>query len=383
MAAWRQSPSPFEAVVRQLDAAPISAHQARHRCGLRSTEGRAEQYQNKDGHITVLHPDSGPIFGGPAVAADSSSRAQEWVDVDAYDALGADASAAWNKGDEMQAWLLQKLHHGLGSAARLQGALAVALKSWPLPDLVSGSASDGSSAGSPRPQVRPGRAAATAAGTDSDAPYPAPTRSGSASFIGALDQNTAGSGLLKPQAERGEAAAVAADPDSWVVLGSDPVFRQPTFEDVPSPLPKIDEEVVLNYLNGIMDENSSDLDTISLSSSADHWMDQAGQQVVQATCSPLGTGPNLPSSAYWKATSDTLDEVLALPAKIHHYTYVDSAQQLQEASTERSQEASTRVQQNKETLRRRAEWTAKWLQDNPTQPRIPRRSWAHSELVTA
>lgn len=257
------------------DAATTSAHQARHRCGLWSTETPAQQYQNKDGHITVLHPDSVHIFGGPAVAADSSSRAQEWVDVDACDALGADASAAWNKGDEMQAWLQQKLHDGLGSAVRLQGALAVALKSWPLPNLVAGSVSDGSSAGSPQPPVR---AAAAGAGTDSDAPWPAPTRSGSASFIGAPDQDTAGSGLLET-AERGGAAAVAADSDSWVVLGSDPVFRQPTFEDVPSPLPKIDEEAVLNYLDGIMDEDSLELDTISLSSSADHWMDQAGQQV--------------------------------------------------------------------------------------------------------
>ncbi|BDA47652.1 hypothetical protein COCOBI_10-5030 [Coccomyxa sp. Obi] len=318
-----------------------------------------QHFQGNDGPISPLHPDSRPSFGEAAVAADSG-RAQEWVEVDGDDALGADTSAGWNKGVEMQAWWQQKLHKGLGSAARLQSALAVAVKSWPLPDLVVGSVSDASLAASLRPQKHSNRASAE--GHDSDAAWPAQTRIRSASFSGAAGQDMTGSGLANC-ARRGEAAVAAADPDSWMLLGSDPVFRQPTFEEVPSPLPSIDEEAVLNYLDGIMDEASSDLDTISLSSSADHWMEQAEQQVVQANCSPSGTWLHMPNSG--AVSSDTPDEALSLAANNYRYTSVDSAQQLQEASPGCYLEASKRRRQTQEELQTRATGQPHGCRDTP------------------
>ena len=270
------------------DAAPISACHAGHTCCPRSVQNPAQQYQTMDGHVTVLHPDNRAVFVGPTVAVDSS-RAQEWVEVDANDALGANASAGWSKSAEMQAWCQQKLQHGLGSAVHLQGALAdaasrAALKYWPLPDLVAASVINGSSTGSPQPPPRP----ATGVRTESGMPWPAPTRIPSGRFIGASDQDMGGSGLPK-----NASAADAADSDLWVLLGSDRVYRQPTFEEVPSPeLPSIDEEAVLKFLDDIMDEASSEYYTVSLSSSADHWIEAAEEQVC-LTNLPLATQDNV------------------------------------------------------------------------------------------
>ena len=168
--------------------------------------------------------------------------------------------------------------------ARRAGRCRIARGAEILASAGPGGCLSGSSAGSPQPPTP----LATGVRTESGMPWPAPTRVPSARFVGASDQDMAGSGLPK-----NASAADSADSDLWVLLGSDPVYRQPTFEEVPSPeLPRIDEDAVLKFLDDIMDEASSEYYTVSLSSSADHWIEAAEEQVC-LTYLPLAMQYNL------------------------------------------------------------------------------------------